>query len=64
VATAAQMLQGDHPDLKEIKLILREIAAHTSDGAKYFELILKILSSSGFSMEEIFPVFKDLFNRK
>jgi len=64
VETATQMLQGDHPDLEEIKLILRATAAHGSDGAKYFELMLKLLASGGFSTKEIFHVFKDLFDRK
>jgi len=64
VATTTQMLQGDRPDLEEIRFVFREASSHGSDGAKYFELMLKILGSDGFSMEEVFPVFKDLFNRK
>jgi hypothetical protein len=64
VASAAQMLQGDQPNLDEIKLILRKAAAHGFDRAKYFELMLTVLASNGFSMEEIFSVFKDLFDRK
>jgi len=64
VATTDKMLQGDRPDLEEIRLVLREAASHVSDGAKYFELMLKILASDGFSMEEVFSLFKDLFDRK
>jgi len=41
-----------------------EAASHGSDVAKYFELMLKILASDSFSMEEVFPTFKDLFDRK
>ena len=41
-----------------------EAASHGSDGAKYFELMLKILASDGFSMKEVFLVFKDIFDRK
>jgi hypothetical protein len=61
---AAQMLQGDRPDLEEIKLILREATTHGSNGAKYFELMLKVLAKDGFSMDEVLPVFRDFFNRK
>ena len=50
--------------MEEIKLILKEPASHGSDRAKYFELMLKVLTRGGFSMEEILPVFKDLFDRK
>jgi len=48
LVSTAQMLQGDLLDLEEIKLILREAFVHGSDGAKYFELMLKVLSSGGF----------------
>jgi len=64
VVLAAQMLQGDRPDLEEIKLILKEATSHGSDGAKYFELMLKVLAKGGFLMDEVLLVFSDLFNRK
>ena len=64
VVLATKMLQGDRPDLEEIKLILREAVTHGSDGAKYFELMLKVLAKDGFSMDEVLRVFRDLFNRK
>lgn len=64
VASTAQMLQRDNLDLEVIKLILREIAAHRSDSARYFDLILKVLAEEGFSMDEALPVFRDLFEHK
>jgi len=64
VASAAHMLQQDNPTLEKIKLILREAAAHGSDSAKYFDLMLKALVKDGFSMNDVLPVFMDLFNRK
>jgi hypothetical protein len=64
VASAAQMLQRDNPDLEEINLILREAAAHRSDSAKYFGLILKVLAEESFSLYKVLPVFRDLFERK
>jgi len=64
VASAAQMLQQDNPDLGEIKIILREAVSHGSNNAKYFDLVLKVLDKDGFSMDEVLPVFMDLFHRK
>jgi len=57
VVSAAQMLQEDRPNLKEIKLILEEAAAHGYDGAKYFSLMLETPAKDGFSMDEVHRVF-------
>jgi len=32
--------------------------------AKYFLMVLKVLAKDGFSIDEVFPIFKDLFNRQ
>lgn len=64
VVVAANLLHGGRPDLEEIKLILKKGAARGSDGAKYFELMLKVLAKNGFLMSEVLPIFRDLFNRK
>lgn len=48
VVLAAQMLQGNRPDLEEIKLIFKEVATYGSDGAKYFELMLKVMANGWF----------------
>lgn len=64
VASGAQMLQWDNPNLEDIKLTLREAATHRSDSARYFDLILKVLAEEGFSMDEVLPVFRDLFEHK
>jgi hypothetical protein len=58
------MLQRDNFDLEEIKLILREAPAHRSDSARYFDLILRVLDKEGFFMDEVLPVFRDLFECK
>ena len=50
--------------MKEIKHILQKAATHGFDRAKYFLLMLKVLTKDGFSKDEIFPVFKDLFDRQ
>ena len=64
MASATQMLQRDNPNLGEIKLILKEAVAHKSDSARYFDLILKVLAKEGFSIDEVLPIFTDLFERK
>jgi hypothetical protein len=64
VVVAAKLLHGGRPDLEEIKLILQKGAARESDGAKYFELMLKVLAKNGFIMSEVLPIFRDLFNRQ
>jgi hypothetical protein len=55
---------GMYSDLGEIKVILREAVIHRSDNSRYFDLILKVLAEEGFSIDEVFPVFMDLFKRK
>lgn len=64
VASVAQILRRDNPDLGEIKLILKEAVIHRSNCAKYFDLILKVLAEDDFSFDEVFPAFIDLFKRK
>jgi len=64
VASAAQMIPRDNPNLGEIKLILKEAVPHKSGSARYFNLILKVLAKEGFSMDEVLLVFMDLFERK
>jgi len=64
VASAAQMLQRDNPNLEEINLILKEAVAQRSDSASYFDLILKVLGKEGFSKDEILPVLTDLFEQR
>jgi hypothetical protein len=43
---------------------LHEANAHGSDGAKYFLMMIRALSRGGFSPNEVFPVFEDLFERR
>ena len=64
VASAAKILRRDNRDFREIKLILREAVIHRSNSARYFNLILKVLTEEGFSIDEVFHVFMDVFKRK
>jgi hypothetical protein len=48
--------------MEEINCILQKTTTHGSDVAKYLLLMLKVLFKDGFSMDEVFPIFKDLFD--
>lgn len=61
---AAKLLHGGKTNLEEIKLILQTTFARGSDGAKYFNLTLKVLDKDGFLLSEVLPIFWDLFNRQ
>jgi len=64
IVSASQMLQLYNRNFGEIKLILKEAIACKSHSAKYFDLILKALAKGGCSIDEILPVFTNLFERK
>jgi len=58
------MLQQIRPNLEDMKRIFAKAVKHSSDGAKYFQLMLKVLASEKFLENEVFLVFQDLFNRQ
>jgi len=58
------MLLQPHPNLENIKQIRAKGVKHKSSGAKYFELMLKVLASGGFLEDEFFPAFEDIFVRR
>jgi len=60
VVMVSQLLQRGRPNMEEIKHILQKAATHGSDGANFFLHMLKVLAKDGFSMDDIFPIFKDL----
>ena len=64
VVMASHMFQGGRPDLKEIKFILRKATEHGSDGARYFMMMLLVLSKDGSFVDDAFFIFKDLFERR
>jgi len=64
VVLAYQMFQGGRPNLREIKFILQKGAKHGSDGARYFMMMLLVLSKDGSFVEDSFFIFRDLFNRR
>jgi len=64
VVMASQMFQGGRPDLKEIKFILRKATKHGSNGARYFMVMLLVLSKDGSFVDDAFLIFKDLFDRR
>jgi len=64
VARATQLLHGRYFDLKEVKQILLRSKSYGFIEEKYFLMTLDALASGGFSPENAFPVFRDLFERK
>jgi len=64
VVVAAKLLHSKRHDLDEMKSILHNVVARGYDGAKYFNLILKVLTKDGFSRAEVLPLFQDLFTRQ
>lgn len=64
VALATFMLHQVHANLEEIKLILAKAIKHGSDGAMYFNLMLRILANEGFSENEVLSSFQSLFIRR
>jgi len=64
VVLATFMLQPIRPNLEGIKLILEKARKRGSNGATYFDLMLKVLVVERFSKNEVFPAFKNLFNRR
>ena len=50
----SQLFQTRCPDLEEIKQVVKKAAAHGSDGAKYFLIILEVLTEDWFSMDKDF----------
>lgn len=57
----AYMLLQPRPNLENIKQFLAKGVKHKSDGAKYFEIMLKVMGNGGFPEDEVFPAFQDLF---
>jgi len=64
VVLASQMLQGRRPNLMEINFILGKAAKHGSDEARYFMIMLLVLSKDGSLVGDAFFTFKDLFDRR
>jgi len=64
VALVSQLFQQRNSELEEIKKNLHKTAIHGSDGAKYFLMMLNVLARGGFPTYEVFPIFKDLFERQ
>jgi len=60
----AKLLHEEHLDMEEIKLILPKAAARGFDGAKYFDLMLKVLVKDGYFPSEVMPTFQGIFNRR
>jgi len=48
--------------MDEIKKNLRAVIAHGSGGARYIRIMLNVLAIGGFSPNDVFPVFMDLFD--
>jgi len=63
IVVAAKLLHEERNNMEEIKLILRKATAGGSDGAKYFNLMLKVLAKGGFLPSKVLPTFRGLFNR-
>jgi len=64
IALPSQLFQQPDTDVEEVKRVLRAVARHVSDGAKYFLMILDVLAEGGFSVGGVFSVFIDLFVHK
>jgi hypothetical protein len=52
------------PDVEPVKQILRTVADHSSDGAKYFLMLLNMMVAGEFPMDYVFSEFLDLFERQ
>jgi len=65
VVLESQLFQSGCPDLKKINFILRKAAKHGSDGARYFMMMLLVLSINGTLVDDAFLIiFKDLFDHQ
>lgn len=64
IVLASQLFEQMDPDVEPVKQILRTVADHSSDGAKYFLMLLNMMVAGEFPMDYVFSEFLDLFERQ
>jgi len=64
IVLASQLFEQRDPDVEAIKKILHTTADHGSDGPNYFLMMLNVMARGELPMDEVFPVFHDIFERR